>query len=258
MTTPSTSLAGQRFPVLDGLRIVGALAVVTTHVAFQSGDSLNSPFAGLLFRLDAGVPLFFVISGFLLYRPHVLVALADRPPASTRRYFLHRALRILPPLLLAVVAAFLVFGTSQRVSAYDYFRVATLTQIYTPTPWVPGLTQMWSLSTEVAFYLLLPLLAWALARRTSTPQSWVSRTLRVLLSFTLVGAAWVGWMQWHGGGMQGTWLPASIGWFGWGMALAVWNVAGHQGLVRRDGRLATLAAAPGTAYAAAGAMFTKL
>ena len=56
-----------RFPALDGLRIAGAVAVVSTHVGFTSGASLNGQQAGLLARLDAGVPLFFVVSGFLLY-----------------------------------------------------------------------------------------------------------------------------------------------------------------------------------------------
>ena len=40
----------------------------------------------------------------------------------------------------------------------------TLTQIYVPLTLTAGLTQMWSLSVEVSFYLALPLLA-LLARR---------------------------------------------------------------------------------------------
>ena len=35
----------------------------------------------------------------------------------------------------------------------------TLTQIYVPLTLTAGLTQMWSLSVEVTFYLVLPLLA---------------------------------------------------------------------------------------------------
>ena len=40
----------------------------------------------------------------------------------------------------------------------------TLTQIYVPLTLTSGLTQMWSLSVEVSFYLALPFLA-LLARR---------------------------------------------------------------------------------------------
>ena len=35
----------------------------------------------------------------------------------------------------------------------------TLTQIYVPLTLTAGLTQMWSLSVEVSFYLALPMLA---------------------------------------------------------------------------------------------------
>ena len=40
----------------------------------------------------------------------------------------------------------------------------TLTQVYVPQTLVAGLTQMWSLSVEVTFYLALPLLALAAAK----------------------------------------------------------------------------------------------
>ena len=40
----------------------------------------------------------------------------------------------------------------------------TLTQIYVPLTLTAGLTQMWSLSVEVSFYMALPVLA-LLARR---------------------------------------------------------------------------------------------
>src|SRR3954464_13592970 len=94
-----------RFPALDGLRALGALAVLTTHVGFHSGASLDGPFAGLLARLDVGVAIFFAISGFLLYRAHV-VAWFD-PPSTPRTlpYLRNRALRILPALWIAVLCS---------------------------------------------------------------------------------------------------------------------------------------------------------
>ncbi|MCW2712328.1 MAG: acyltransferase 3, partial [Marmoricola sp.] len=72
-TTPRESRLeqGPTFPVLDTLRAVGALAVVTTHVTFQSGDYVRHGIVGaLLSRLDVGVAIFFVLSGFLLSRPY--------------------------------------------------------------------------------------------------------------------------------------------------------------------------------------------
>ena len=68
------------FPCFDGLRALAALSIVLTHVAFASGA--NSPnILGVFFaRMDGGVAVFFVLSGFLLYRPFVA-----RPPPRPAR-----------------------------------------------------------------------------------------------------------------------------------------------------------------------------
>jgi len=59
-----------RFPLFDGLRAVAALSVLLYHAGFYSraneGATGLSPY---LARLNVGVAVFFVISGFLLYRP---------------------------------------------------------------------------------------------------------------------------------------------------------------------------------------------
>jgi peptidoglycan/LPS O-acetylase OafA/YrhL len=256
--TDGPAAAGsQRFPALDGLRMIGALAVVTTHVGFSSGASLNTPVAGLLARLDAGVPLFFVISGFLLYRPHALARLEGTTRPSPGRYFKHRALRILPALWVAVVLAAVVLPHRAEVTTGHFLGVATLTQIYTPGPSIAGLTQMWSLATEAAFYVLLPVLAWGLARVPGGGSRWSSRTVLGLLGLVAGSAMWVAWVVQTGGGVRGLWLPAHLGWFGIGMALATWNVARTHGTLR-SGPLDQLGAAPGTAWAAAGALYLLL
>ena len=59
-----------RFPMLDTLRAVGAIAVLTTHVAFWGGEYTRwGAFGTVLARLDVGVAIFFVLSGFLLSYP---------------------------------------------------------------------------------------------------------------------------------------------------------------------------------------------
>src|SRR4051812_18483229 len=58
-----------RFAPVDGMRAVAALAVLVTHTAFLSGFNGKGFLGGVTARLDVGVSLFFVISGFLLYRP---------------------------------------------------------------------------------------------------------------------------------------------------------------------------------------------
>ncbi len=72
----------EQFPHLDSLRAVGALAVLTTHAAFWGGEYTDNGTAGrFLARLDVGVALFFVLSGFLLSRAW-LQAAADATAAT--------------------------------------------------------------------------------------------------------------------------------------------------------------------------------
>ena len=60
------------FPTLNAVRGIGALMVLTTHAAFNTGQILRGWPGAVLARLDFGVPLFFVLSGFLLSRPFFL------------------------------------------------------------------------------------------------------------------------------------------------------------------------------------------
>jgi peptidoglycan/LPS O-acetylase OafA/YrhL len=236
-----------RFPALDGLRAIGALAVVTTHVGFQSGDAAVGPFAGILSRLDIGVGIFFAISGFLLYRPHVVAWFEESEPPLTLPYLRNRALRILPALWVAVLLAALLVPNDQPVSWLSYLRHATFTQIYVSEHSTQGLTQMWSLATEVAFYLLLPLLAKFLTGYERPTRRAVRWRLAVLAGFTLLGPVWMAAITAAGHPLAGLWLPGYIGWFAVGMGLALWQVA------RSSGRLGpsvldTLTKIPGTVW----------
>jgi peptidoglycan/LPS O-acetylase OafA/YrhL len=243
-----------RFPALDGLRAIGALAVLTTHVGFQSGDALNGPFAGLLSRMDIGVAIFFAISGFLLYRPHAVAWFEETDPPLLLPYLRNRALRILPALWVAVILAALLVPQEEAVSWVHYLHHATFTQIYVAGPTVLGLTQLWSLATEVAFYLLLPFLAKLLTSYERPTRRGVRWRLAVLFGFTLLGPIWMGSVTATEQARAGLWLPGYIGWFAVGMGLALWQVA------RASGRLGpsvldTLTKIPGTVWGIAIALF---
>ena len=99
-----------RFPLVDALRAIAALLIVGYHVAFVSGGLGPDGTGPWLSGLNVGVPLFFVISGFLLYRPWVAARLAATAPPSTRVYALRRALRILPAYWVALVLIVLLLG----------------------------------------------------------------------------------------------------------------------------------------------------
>lgn len=242
-----------RFPALDGLRAIGALAVLTTHVGFHSGDSLNGPFAGLLSRLDVGVAIFFAISGFLLYRPHVVAWFEETEPPHTLPYLRNRALRILPALWVAIVLAALIVPQNNPATWASYLRHATLTQIYVDVPGIDGLTQLWSLATEVTFYLLLPVLAKFLTGYERPTRRAVRWRLAVLAGFTILGPAWMAGAAAAEQPRAGLWLPGYVGWFAVGMGFALWQVARSSGRLGSSA-LDTLTKIPGTVWGAAVAL----
>lgn len=243
-----------RFPALDGLRAIGALAVLTTHVGFQSGDSLSGPFAGLLSRMDIGVAVFFAISGFLLYRPHVVAWFEEGEPPLLLPYLRNRALRIVPALWVAVLLAAFLVPNDQPISWLSYLRHATFTEIYVDGPTVHGLTQLWSLATEVAFYLLLPFLARLLTSYERPTRRGVRWRLAVLAGFGLLGPVWMASVTATDNARAGLWLPGYIGWFAVGMGFALWQVARSSGRLGPSA-LDTLTKVPGTVWGIGIALF---
>jgi peptidoglycan/LPS O-acetylase OafA/YrhL len=218
--SPSRALG--RYPALDGIRAIAAIAVVLTHIGYQSGEGLNGPARSVLSRLDVGVAVFFVLSGFLLHRPQARAAFSGRPLPAVGPYLWHRALRILPAYWLAVVAALVILPENGAAGAADWLRQMTLTQVYRSDDLLPGLTQTWSLATEVTFYLALPLLG-RLAGRTLRSQ------LRLCGLMFATGLVWQGLIA--AGTLPpqaGYWLPGHADWFAIGMAMAALSAAGTE------------------------------
>lgn len=213
-----------RFSTLDGYRAIAALSVVTTHVAYFSGVVVATAWGHALSRLDIGVTIFFLLSGFLLFRPWSKAAMEGSTWPSTRTYFRRRMWRILPAYLVLVVAV-LALMPGIEVLPKHWFAHLTLTQIYWPELLINGLTQTWSLATELSFYLVLPVIAWVVGRRNrGDVQSSTRRQLLVLAGFAALSFAWllartltpVG-----GFGVVNMWLPQFMDWFAVGMAYAV-------------------------------------
>ncbi len=238
------------YPALDTMRALASIAVVATHVAFWAGYYTEGTPGALTARLDFGVAVFFVLSGFLLGKPFFLSLARRGPTPRAGRYFWHRALRILPVYWVSVVAALTLLPENDGAGPATWFESLTLTRLYTEDGLTPGLTQMWSLSTEVAFYLVLPA-GMAVLARTVCRHRWRP----VLLLVVLAVASVLGWV-WTAlsatavfGNLPspGQWLPAYLGWFAVGLAFAIAAIE-QSALVRR------IAAAPWSAWLAAAAV----
>ncbi|HJQ00696.1 MAG TPA: acyltransferase [Jatrophihabitans sp.] len=216
----------RRFPALYGMRAVAALGIVATHAGFASGRSLhNDLLAAVLGRLDFGVALFFVISGLVLYRPFVVRSLSAVPDPAVGSFWLRRLVRILPALWL-MVAVTLGAITTRSVSVGDWLHYLLLIQVYDHHELDPNFSQLWTLSAELAFYAMLPLVAAAVRRSARTPTGRLRSHLIVVAG--LAGTALVfNIVQAHllRNSQALLWAPCYLDWFALGMLLAVLSAA---------------------------------
>jgi peptidoglycan/LPS O-acetylase OafA/YrhL len=245
---------------VDSLRALAALAVVLSHVVFITGGpgGPHAWWSALFTNGVQGVTVFFVISGFLLYRPFVNAQLNGAPRSRLRDYFRRRLLRIVPAYWLAL-SLLAIYPGLAGVFTHDWWRYYFLLSGYSNATISHGLLVSWSLGIEVSFYLLLPLYA-ALVGRV-TRGFGVDRRLRAELS--LLGAIalastvlrLIDYETARSAAIENS-LPAFMYWFALGMGLALLSTVAQQRPDSRTPRL--LAARPGACWAAAAAAYALL
>lgn len=221
-----------RIASLTGIRAVAALLVVGTHAAYTTGKYTHGYWGLVGSRMEIGVPIFFVLSGYLLFRPWVKSAATDGPAPSLSRYAWHRVRRIMPAYVVTVLIAYVLYhfrdaGPNPGHSWLGLARNLTLTQIYCNgylgKYLHQGLTQMWSLAVEASFYLVLPLLAYVLLVLICRRQWQPKLVVGALAGMALISPAWLVLVHtdhWFPDGAR-LWLPTYLAWFLAGMMLTV-------------------------------------
>jgi peptidoglycan/LPS O-acetylase OafA/YrhL len=153
-------------PALDGLRGLAVAGVVAFHLGHLQGGFL-------------GVDLFFTLSGYLITRL-LLLEFANSGRVSMRAFWTRRAWRLLPVLyvLLALLAVYA--ATAARPDELEGIRGPGISSLLFVSNWwfiadgngywdiftAPSpLEHVWSLSIEQQFYVVWPLLAVAVLRR---------------------------------------------------------------------------------------------
>jgi peptidoglycan/LPS O-acetylase OafA/YrhL len=143
-------------PIVETLRVLGALMVLTHHYTYQLSPDLATDWSSLHF-FHNGVDLFFVITGYL-FAPFLL---GDKPVVAHR--FLKRRFFRLYPLYLLSLFTFVITATEQSPG------VATLLQHVLLLQALPGNTLAesgaislvyWTLAVEFQFYLFVIAVAW--------------------------------------------------------------------------------------------------
>ena len=201
-------------------------------------------------HLSVGVSVFFVLSGFLLFRPFVRAHLLDQPSPSVGRYLVRRLVRIFPAYWLALgVSIWLVHPNLG--DWWGHVRFFGLLQIYWGDTVLGGLVQAWSLCTELSFYLFLPIWAGALRRVGGSTDRKVRAHYLGCVALYVLGVAFRAELRAGHHAIGYAWLPANTDLFALGMALAVASVASQARDRPPPALLRTLGDLPGAVWLAA-------
>ncbi len=149
----------RRQPGLDLLRAIAILMVVCYHSA---GFGFGLPYEVHRFGW-IGVDLFFVLSGYLI-GGQILAQWQERNSFRFGRFYIRRALRILPAYLVVLAVYFLLPSWRERPVISPLWKYLLSVQnigLQSGT----AFSHAWSLAVEDQFYLVLPALLFVLIRR---------------------------------------------------------------------------------------------
>ena len=225
--TTGTAEKRVHFGGFEILRAVAALMVVAHHAGNLAGPARTGHLYRLTAVMDTGVAVFFVLSGFLIYRPFVAAHVWGRGVQPTRSFWWRRVLRIVPAYWITLTFFWALGAFSLGPQWWRYY---LFLQIYSPSTALGGIVQAWSLCTEMSFYLLIPVWVWLVGRRArqaGTPRA------AALWHLGGCGLLWLGGIvsrlaieAWWPSrrGLSFDWLPTNLDLFATGMALAAVSV----------------------------------
>lgn len=165
---PAESGGAGEIRTLDGVRAIAAISIVVFHTLLHQRIEYlpaSQAIGNVWYYLSMGVQLFFVLSGFLLFRPYARAMLSGAELPSWARFYTRRALRILPVYWVALAV---MLATQWPVAGQPLWLNA-LSHITLLHDNFPRFNRdldgpFWTLAVEVQFYLLLPLIAAGIAR----------------------------------------------------------------------------------------------
>lgn len=171
----------ERLPVMDGLRGISIFAVMYQHFFCPM---LSSYFVPGFPEVPApyfsfgwlAVNLFFIHSGFVLYRPY-----ADKiREMSFSDFYRRRFFRLMPLFAFMILVATLLRPLTAEVRIQEALLALTTLNLYTFYHWFSPLNgSWWSIGLELTFSLLFPLL-WLASRKSS---AWKLYAYVALLAF---------------------------------------------------------------------------
>lgn len=149
---------------LNLIRLLAALQVLTVHAL--NHFEVQSHFT-LLPKITPGVPIFFFISGFLIYS-----SFERQSHHGARRFFVNRFLRIYPALWACFAVSLIAVACTgyfqETAITLRRFALWSLAQLTFAQPYNPAFMRgfgvgvlngaLWTIAVELQFYILTPLL----------------------------------------------------------------------------------------------------
>jgi peptidoglycan/LPS O-acetylase OafA/YrhL len=178
-------------PEIDGLRAIAVVAVIINHI---DKHLLSSGFLG--------VDIFFTISGYVITRS-LMGSRTMSLPSFLSRFYARRIKRLLPALLVCVLATLLVSSffippdsvemmANTRMGVASIFGVNNLYLLKLSADYFAAPTQLlpllhtWSLGVEEQFYFVFPILLWLIGVGRNVPSGTVQQ--RALFSLSALSA----------------------------------------------------------------------
>ncbi|WKL45049.1 acyltransferase [Flavobacterium sp. ZE23DGlu08] len=153
----------------DLIRLLAALEVVYTHSQhhFELNGGFLEKFGRYFLFYFPGVPIFFTVSGFLIFWSF------DRNSTELVKYFKNRFLRLFPALWLCLVITFCLLLIDYHNNIFQLladksFHVWIIGQLTFFQFWTPDILRYWGVGTpngslwtiivEIQFYVLVPII----------------------------------------------------------------------------------------------------
>lgn len=162
-----------KFENLDSIRTLAFLSTFLAHAFYTESTHVKSSTSfqwAIQFQeiFSFGVPIFFVLSGFLI----TYLMLKEQEEVGTfnlKNFYLRRILRIWPVYFLVLIIGFVLFPLVRSYILHDPY-IETANPVYyilylsnfdqiahTTLPYGIGLGPTWSVSIEEQFYVVWPL-----------------------------------------------------------------------------------------------------
>ena len=255
---PAPRGSAGRIAALTGLRGLAASSVVLYHVwLYGSPTARHFPVGAHRFfvNLEIGQTFFFVLSGYLLYRPFGRALLTGRPLPKLQHFAIARVLRIVPAYWAIL---FIVIALTER---HLFSRPLTLLanmlflQYCFPSLLPPDLATAnggiaivpaWSLVVEAGFYIVLPLACVLGIRYARRRQVGVVAAFLPVVPLLVIGAISTVIEHVLTGDALRDWsanFPIHAGWFGCGMAGTMVALLWEHDRLRLSARTAAAIAA---------------